>query len=149
MAELEVTYFDMADSRGEEVRLALRLAGRTFEAVRHDALMGAVEDLRHRIEPTTRIRDAAAKQAARRKLATDLIPRRGRGVERLIGQGPLVGGERPCVADIRLYMINRWLGSGVLDDIPKGVLDDCPRRKAVARGTATHPAVVSRHAKAR
>ncbi len=204
MAEFKVTYFDMAGSRGEDVRLALVIAGRAFddervdrdaflklkpelpfgslpvleieghgvfsqtnailrligrlcdlypqepyEAARHDALMDAVEDLRHRIGPTARIQDAAAKRAARQELATDVIPRWGRGVERLIGQGPFVGGERPGVADIKLYMMDRWLSSGVLDDIPKDVLDDCPRLKAVAKGIATHPAVVSWHAKAR
>lgn len=204
MAEFKVTYFDMAGSRGEDVRLALVIAGRAFddervdrdaflklkpelpfgslpvleieghgvfsqtnailrligrlcdlypqepyEAARHDALMDAVEDLRHRIGPTARIQDAAAKRAARQELATDVIPRWGRGVERLIGQGPFVGGERPGVADIKLYMMDRWLSSGVLDDIPKDVLDDCPRLKAVAKGIATHPAVVSWYAKAR
>lgn len=204
MAEFKVTYFDMAGSRGEDVRLALVIAGRTFEdirvdreaflklkpdlpfgslpvleieghgvfsqtnailrligrlcdlypqepyeAARHDALMDAVEDLRHRIGPTARIQDAAAKRAARQELATDVIPRWGRGVERLIGQGPFVGGERPGVADIKLYMMDRWLSSGVLDDIPKDVLDDCPRLKAVARGIAAHPAVLGWYAKAR
>lgn len=204
MAEFKVTYFDMVGSRGEDVRLALVIAGRTFEdirvdreaflklkpdlpfgslpvleieghgvfsqtnailrligrlcdlypqepyeAARHDALMDAVEDLRHRIGPTARIQDAAAKRAARQELATDVIPRWGRGVERLIGQGPFVGGERPGVADIKLYMMDRWLSSGVLDDIPKDVLDDCPRLKAVARGIATHPAVLGWYAKAR
>lgn len=204
MAEFKVTYFDMAGSRGEDVRLALVIAGRAFEdirvdreaflklkpelpfgslpvleieghgvfsqtnailrligrlcdlypqepfeAARHDALMDAVEDLRHRIGPTARIQDAAAKQAARQQLATDLIPRWGEGVERLIGQGPFVGGERPGVADIKLYMADRWLGSGVLDDIPKDVLDHCPRLEAVARGIATHPAVLGWYAKAR
>ncbi|HRY23197.1 MAG: glutathione S-transferase family protein [Geminicoccaceae bacterium] len=203
MAEFKVTYFDMAGSRGEDVRLALVIAGRTFEdirvdreaflklkpelpfgslpvleveghgvfsqtnailrligrlcdlypqepfeAARHDALMDAVEDLRHRIGPTARIQDAAAKKAARQQLATDLIPRWGEGVERLIGQGPFVGGERPGVADIKLYMAHRWLGSGVLDDIPKDVLDHCPKLEAVANGIATHPAVRDWYAKA-
>ncbi|MCB1990332.1 MAG: glutathione S-transferase family protein [Geminicoccaceae bacterium] len=203
MAEFKVTYFDMAGSRGEDVRLALVIAGRTFEdirvdreaflklkpelpfgslpvleveghgvfsqtnailrligrlcdlypqepfeAARHDALMDAVEDLRHRIGPTARIQDAAAKKAARQQLATDLIPRWGEGVERLIGQGPFVGGERPGVADIKLYMAHRWLGSGVLDDIPKDVLDHCPKLEAVAKGIATHPAVRDWYAKA-
>lgn len=198
MAGYRVIYFDIAGSRGEEVRLALKIAGQAFDdnrvdreaflklkpdlpfgsvpvleveghgvfsqtnailrligrlhdlhpqepfqAARHDALMDAVEDLRHKISPTMRIQDAAAKKAARQQLAMDFIPQWGRGVERLIGAGPFVGGERPSVADIKLYMADRWLSSGIIDDIPNDVLDHCPRLKAVAKGIASHPAVAS------
>jgi prostaglandin-H2 D-isomerase / glutathione transferase len=198
MAVFRVTYFDIAASRGEEVRLALKIAGQAFddnrvdreaflklkpelpfgsvpvleveghgvfsqtnailrligrlydlhpqepfEAARHDALMDAVEDLRHKISPTMRIRDAAEKRAARQELAMNFIPQWGRGVEGLIGEGPFVGGEWPSVADIKLYMADRWLSSGILDDIPIDVFDRCPRLKAVANGIATHPAVAS------
>jgi len=129
MAQLKVTYFDFAGSRGEEVRLALALAGAPFEdnridratfaslkpdlpfgavpvleiegrgrfgqsnailrligrmyglhpedpfeAARHDALMDAAEDLRHRISPTLRMEDPAEKKAARQRLAADYLP---------------------------------------------------------------------------
>lgn len=203
MAAFRVTYFDLAGSRGEEVRLALAIAGQAFEdvrvdgeafqrlkpdlpfgsvpvleieghgvfsqtnailrligrlhdlhpqepyeAARHDALMDAVEDLRHKISPTMRIQDAAAKTAARQQLAEGYIPQWGRGVERLVGTGPFVGGERPNVADIKLYMADKWISSGVIDDLPKDLFDPCPRLKAVAQGIATHPAVVGWYAKA-
>lgn len=203
MAAFRVTYFDMAASRGEDVRLALCLAGRAFEdvrldreaflklkpdlpfgsvpvleieglgvisqtnailrligrlhdlhpqepfeAARHDALMDAVEELRHKISATMRLQNAAEKKAARQQLATVAIPQWGRGVERLIGPGPFVGGERPSVADIKLYMADKWISSGVIDDLPKDLFDPCPRLKAVAQGIATHPAVVSWYAKA-
>jgi len=203
MADMKVTYFDFTGSRGEEVRLALTIAGvpfddnridratfarlkpdlpfaslptfeiagrgvfgqsnailrligrlhdlhpqEPFEAARHDALMDAVEDLRHKISPTMRIQDAAAKMAARQQLAEGYIPQWGRGVERLIGQGPFVGGERPNVADIKLYMADKWISSGVIDDLPKDLFDTCPRLKAVAQGIATHPAIVGWYAKA-
>lgn len=203
MAEYRVTYFDLAGSRGEEVRLALCLAGQAFddnrldreaflklkpelpfgsvpvlevqghgllsqtnailrllgrrhglypeepfEAARHDTLMDAVEDLRHKISPTQRMADPAAKTAARRQLAEGYIPHWGRGVEQLIGPGSFVGGERPGVADIKLYMADRWISSGVLDDLPKDLFDPCPRLKAVARGIASHPAVQAWYAKA-
>ena len=120
MSKPIVTYFDFSGSRGEEVRLALVLAGMAFEdnrisretfaklkpdlpfaavptlelegrgvfgqsnailrligrkhglypedpfeAARHDALMDAAEDLRHRIMPTARIADAAERACSR------------------------------------------------------------------------------------
>jgi prostaglandin-H2 D-isomerase / glutathione transferase len=196
-----LTYYDFAGSRGEEVRLALTLAGVAFEdiriaradypalrpslpfphlpmlemdglpplgqtnailrligrlhglhpedpyeAVRHDALMEAVEDLRHRIAPSMRLTDPAERRTARQALARDYIPFWGRGVEALIGAGPFAGGARPAVADIKLYMIHRWIAGGGLDDLPGTVLDPFPKLRAAAAAVAAHPAVIAWYA---
>lgn len=201
MADLKVTYFDFAGSRGEEVRLALTLAGvpfddnrlsreafgrlkpdlpfgsvptlevagrgvfaqsnailrligrqyglypeDIFEAARHDALMDAAEDLRHRIAPTTRMQDPAAKTAARRELAAGYIPQWGCCVERQLGEGPFVGGARPGVADIKLYIVERWISSGALDDIPADVFDPLPRLKRLVDGVRALPAIATWYA---
>lgn len=196
-----LTYYDLAGSRGEEVRLALTLAGvgfedirvaradfpglrpdlpfphlpmlemdgvpplgqtnailrligrlhglhpeDPFEAARHDALMEAVEDLRHRISPTMRLTDAGERRTAREALARDFIPLWGRGIEALIGAGPFVGGDRPAVADIKLFMIDRWIAAGALDDLPATVFDPFPKFKIATRAMAAHPAVHARYA---
>lgn len=198
MADLKVTYFDHSGSRGEEVRLALTIAGVAFEdnrishdafgelkpalpfaalpilemdgrgvlaqtnailrligrqhglypddlfaAARHDALMDAAEDLRHRIRPTMLMRDEAEKKAVRQQLAVDYIPQWARGIEDLIGDGPFAGGAGPGVADIKLHMVDRWISGGGVDHIPGDVLDPYPRLKAVAEGIRSHPAVVA------
>lgn len=186
MSRPKLTYFDMAASRGEEVRLALRIAGIDFEddrvdragfqalkpgtpfgslpvfefegrgvfaqsnailrligrmhglypddpfdAARHDMVMEAVEDLRQRISATTRTEDPAQRRAARERLAAEYIPHWARGVEAAIGAGPFVGGAKPGVADIKIYMVSRWIGGGGVDDVPPEVLDGFPRLKAV------------------
>jgi glutathione S-transferase len=201
MAHLKLTYFDFAGSRGEEVRLALALAGvpfednridrgtfaarksefpfgavpvlevagrgtfgqsnailrligrsyglhpeDPFEAARHDALMDAAEDLRHRISPTMRMENPAEKKAARQQLAADYIPLWGRCVDRQVGTGPFVGGARPNVADIKLYIVERWISSGSLDDIPSDIFDPYSRLKALVGAVRTHPAVVGWYA---
>ncbi len=201
MADMKVTYFDFTGSRGEEVRLALTIAGvpfddnridratfaklkpdlpfaslptlevagrgvfgqsnailrligrqhglhpdDPFEAARHDALMDAAEDLRQRISPTMRMQDAAERKAARALLASDYIPQWGLCIERLLGDGPFVGGARPSVADIKLYMVDKWIAGGAVDDIPPHIFDPYPKLKALARAIATHPAVVARYA---
>jgi len=198
MAKPIVTYFDFPGSRGEEVRLALTLAGMdfednrvdretfakikpdmpfgtmptleidgrgvfaqsnailrligrehglypedAFEAARHDALMEAAEDLRHRIAATMRLRDPAEKLAVRQQLAAEYLPQWGRSIERLIGEGPFAGGARPGVADIKLYMIDRWISGGGVDDIPVDLFDGFPRLKALAAAFSEHPAVVA------
>jgi len=196
MSKPIVRYFDFAGSRGEEVRLALTIAGVDFEdervgrdqfagmksglpfgslpvlevpgrgvfaqsnailrligrlhhlhpddawdAARHDAVLEACEDMRQRVSATSRIADAAAKKAARVSLATDLIPRWAAGIEALIGEGPFVGGARPSVADIKIYVFAKGLEGGNFDDIPTTVLVPFARIRRVAEGVAKHPAV--------
>jgi glutathione S-transferase len=197
----KVTYFDFAGSRGEEVRLALVIAGVAFDdnrigrdglanmkpdlpfgslpvfevpghgvfsqsnailrligrlhglhpddpwdGARHDAVMEACEELRQRVSATSRIVDTAEKKAARQALATDYIPRWAQGIERLIGDGPFVGGALPAVADIKIHMIEKALSGGNFDDIPTTVLDRFSGLKVVSQGIASHPAVVAWYA---
>jgi glutathione S-transferase len=63
-----------------------------FEAARHEALMCAVEELRHTITPTLRIADPEQKRAAREALAANELATWGSQVERQLGDGPFVGG---------------------------------------------------------
>ena len=202
MAKYKVTYFDFAGGRGEEVRLALtvagvdfkdnrvdretflklkpdlpvptlpvlevegegaigesnailRLIGRRhgmhpadpFDAARHDALMDFVEDLRHRINFTTQMQDPAAKKAARQKLAEDYIPQWSRCVERMLGDGPFMAGADPSVVDMKLFIVDKWLSSGTVDDIPSSIFDAFPKFKAAAEAVRTHPRVVAWYAR--
>ncbi|MFN4142116.1 glutathione S-transferase family protein [Aestuariivirga sp.] len=198
MSKPKVTYFDFPGSRGEEVRLALVLAGVDFddyrvgraefarikpdlpfgtlptlevpghgvlvqtnailrligrlhglhpgdpwEGARHDAVLEACEDLRQRLSATSRMSDAAEKKAVRQALVADFIPRWAEGIEGLIGEGSFVGGTRPAVADIKIYMIQKALSSGTYDDIPPKILDRFARVQGVAQRIASHPAVLA------
>ncbi|SPH17468.1 hypothetical protein DEA8626_00991 [Defluviimonas aquaemixtae] len=191
-----VRYFDFAGSRGEEVRLALLIAGVPFDddrigrdefagiktelpfgslpvlevpghgifaqtnailrligrlhglhpddpwdAARHDAVLEACEDLRHRISATSRLTQAAERKTARQALADGFIPHWAQGIEGLIGDSPFVGTTQPAVADIKIHMIEKALRGGNFDDIPTTVLDPYARIQVVAHGVASHPAV--------
>lgn len=193
-----VTYYDMAASRGEEIRYALVLAGVDFDdqriaradypgmraglafphlpmftmdgaprlgqtnailrligrlhglypddpmdAARNDAVMDAVEDLRHRISPTMRMTDPEQRTAARTAIVETFLPYWGRGIEELIPEGPYVNGAGPGVADIKLYMVDRWISTSSLDDIPASSLDGFPRIKAAAAGIRDIPALAA------
>ncbi|MDH4289828.1 MAG: glutathione S-transferase family protein, partial [Aquincola sp.] len=83
-----------------------------FEAARHEAVMCAVEELRHTITPTLRISDPEQKRAAREALSANELATWGSQVERQLGDGPFVGGQSLQVADIKVYMVVRWLTSG-------------------------------------
>lgn len=114
-----------------------------FEAARHESLMCAVEELRHTITPTLRITDPEQKRLARQALAANELHTWGGQVERQLGDGPFIGGSELRVADLKLYMVVRWLISGVLDHLPTTVLDHCPKLLGVYRAVGEHPGVKS------
>ncbi len=112
-----------------------------FEAARHEALMCAAEELRHTIAPILRISDPDHKVAAREALAANELATWGRQVEQQLGEGPFVGGQSIQVADIKLYMVVRWLTAGTLDHVPATVLDHCPKLMHLYQAVAEHPGV--------
>jgi hypothetical protein len=42
------------------------------------------------------------------------------------------------VADIKLYVVVRWLTSGMLDHVPTSVLDHCPKLLRLSRAGGEH-----------
>jgi glutathione S-transferase len=120
-----------------------------FEAAQHESLMCAVEDLRQIIGPTLRITDPEQKRQAREALAANELKTWGSQVERQLRAGPFIGGATLQVADIKLYIMVRWLISGVLDHVPTTVLDHCPKLLALSKAVAEHPGVKSWLAKSK
>lgn len=112
-----------------------------FEAARHESLMCAVEELRHTIAPTLRITDPEAKRTAREALAANELPTWGSQVERQIGAGAFIGGQALQVADLKLYMVVRWLTGGVVDHVPTTVFDHCPKLMRLYRAVGDHEGV--------
>ena len=112
-----------------------------FEAARHEALMCSVEDLRHSIAPTLRISDPEGKRKAREALAGNELKSWGSQVERQLRDGPFVAGATLQIADVKLYMMVRWLTSGTLDHVPTSVLDHCPKLLRLHKAVSEHPGV--------
>jgi glutathione S-transferase len=118
-----------------------------FEAARHEAVMHYVEDLRVAISPTLRIKDEVERKKARELLASDVIPTWGANVEKQLGEGPFFGGKKLQVVDIKLYVVTRWLKSGVLDHVPSTVLDPFRMLSHVHDAVFDHPSVKAWYAK--
>lgn len=110
-------------------------------AAYHEALMHHVEDLRHALTPSMRMTDEAQKRAAREELARSFLPDWGSRVERQLGNGPFLDGDRLNVVDIKLYMVVRWVTSGAIDHVPKTVLDECPKLLRLFRAVGEHAKV--------
>ncbi len=112
-----------------------------FEAARHEALMAHVEDLRHALGPTLRIKDEAEKKKAREELAATTIPTWAGYTERQLGTGPFVAGDKLHVVDLKLYMVVRWFASGTVDHIPATVFDRFEKLTRVYRAVGEHAGV--------
>jgi glutathione S-transferase len=112
-----------------------------FEAARHESLMCAVEELRHTITPTLRITDPEQKRQAREALAANELRTWGGQVERQLGEGPFAGGAALQVADLKLYMVVRWLTSGALEHVPTTVLDHCPKLLRLYAAVGEHAGI--------
>jgi glutathione S-transferase len=114
-----------------------------WQAFLCDEVMDAAEDISTRIAHTIDLPEDAKKKA-REKLAAGHITRY---LEQFQAKLKAAGGEyfadqRLTVADLKVFMLIRWLRSGVLDYIPKDLVDTVapPLVKHFER-VASHPKV--------
>lgn len=98
-----------------------------FEAARHEELLSHVEDLRHKVSPTLRIKDEAEKKAVREDLAANYLPIWAGYTEAYLGDGPFVAGAKLHVADLKLHMAVRWFAGGKVDHIPPTIFAGFPK----------------------
>lgn len=117
-----------------------------WEAARHEALMGAVEDFRARLSQVTRIKDPEEKKRGREDLATGYIQQWGTFVEPQIGD-PFVGGAAVNVVDLKLFVTMTPLLKGVIDHIPPTVFKAFPKLLRLFEAVKTHPKVAAWYAK--
>jgi glutathione S-transferase len=95
-----------------------------FQALLGDEAMDAVEDISTRVGQTMSLA-GEAKQKARAELAAGHITHYLKQLQaRLEAAGrEYFAGQRLTVADLKVAMLVRWLRSGVLDHIPKDLVD--------------------------
>ena len=119
-----------------------------FEAARHEAVMGHVEDLRAQVGLTLRIADEAEKKKARAALAESYLPAWAGFVERQIDEtGPYFAGARLHVVDLKLHRAVHWLASGIIDHIPPSVFAAYPRLNRVYDAVREHAGVKAWYAR--
>jgi glutathione S-transferase len=96
----------------------------SLQALFCDETMDAVEDVSERIGQTLGLKDEALR-AAREKLVDGWLSVFLKGLGGLLerGGGRYFAGGSLTVADLKVLMNTRWLCSGVLDHVPKDLLD--------------------------
>jgi glutathione S-transferase len=118
-----------------------------FEAARHEALMGAVEDLRTRLTQVTRIKEEPERTRARTELAAGYLQEWGGYVERQLGEGPFVAGAALNVVDLKLFVALGTFLRGAIDHIPADVFKAFPKLVRLVEAVKGHPKVVEWYAK--
>jgi glutathione S-transferase len=115
----------------------------SFQAARHLGVMVAVEELRSKLGPTLSIKDPGEKKAAREAIAAEYFPRWTANMSAQIGDGPFVGGSDISVADLKLYMVMRWIVDGGVDHITADVFAATPNLMAHHEAVRTHEGVAA------
>jgi len=112
-----------------------------FEAARHEAMMGHVEDMRAHVAPTLRMKDEGEKKRAREELSSGYLPAWAGFAEKQLGDGPFFGGAAIQVVDLKVYVATRWVKSGALDHIPATVFDGFPKLTRLHDAVRDHAGV--------
>lgn len=114
----------------------LRFAGRLtglypvddpLQALKVDEALGVAEDINCLLEPSLHEQDTERKIAMRKVLADETLPFWMDCLERLLvtnGSTGFIVGNTLTIADLKLYWIIDWLTMGILDGIPKTLIDD-------------------------
>lgn len=129
-------------------RLASLYPKDDWQAALCDEVMDAAEDITTRIANTLQM-GADEKKKVREALAAGAITR---FIEQLEARLKAGGGEwfvekRITVADLKVFGLVRWLRSGALDHIPKGIVDRvAPALVKHCERVAVHPKVAAYYA---
>lgn len=135
-------------------RYAGKLAGLypqdDYQALLCDEVMGALEDINVRIGATFGMKADELKNA-REALVTDALPRYLRWLQNQLEShgGQFLVDNRLTVADLKAFVILRWLGSGKLDHIPGDLVGTvAPKLVEYMNRVAKLPAIAQYYANA-
>ena len=119
-----------------------------FEAARHEAVMGHVEDMRANVSPTLRLSDEEEKKRARTALAETYLPAWAEFTEKHISDsGPFFAGEKLHVVDLKLHRAVHWIASGIIDHIPATTFAGFPKLNRIYAAVNEHDGVKAWYAK--
>ena len=117
-----------------------------FEAARHEAVMGVVEDFRARFSPTGKHKDPADKQRAREEFAQGYLPGWCAQIERQLGD-PFVGGASINVADLKLFVVLDPFLKGSMDHVSPDAFKAFPKLLRQVEAVKRHPAISAWYAR--
>ena len=95
------------------------------EAGKVDQVIDAATDINMLIRPSMRENDPIKKKEMREDLSKNDLPRYFSYLEDLLSnnKSQWFVGHKMSIADIAIWRISGWLTSGIIDDIPKNLID--------------------------
>ena len=119
----------------------------SLQALYCDEALGAMEDLMHRMAQTFGLEGDDLK-AAREKLADGWLSVFLKGLDEMLERGgDFFADGRLTVADLKVFVLTRWLNSGHLDHIPTDIVArTAPRLAEHERRVSGHPVVKAYYA---
>jgi glutathione S-transferase len=116
-----------------------------WEAARHEAVMGAVEDLRAQLT-ALRFDGEEDKKKAREAFASGYVQTWAASVAKEIGEGPFLAGSDLNVADLKLFVVMNWFIKGGVDHVPTDVFKDHPKLMRLFDAVRSHEKVADWYA---
>jgi len=115
-----------------------------WAAAKIDEIIDTATDMTVAVGRTMRMTDEAEKMAGRAELAATTLPKYLVALEKVFTEngstGFYVGGQM-TIADLAMWRMLGWISGGILDGIPKDILDNYPQVKANMVATGGHPEI--------
>ena len=113
-----------------------------LKAAQIDQFIDAATEITELFRPTMFIKDNEAKLSARHRIASSSLPRcldyLSNHVE-LYPNSEFLVGDTITIADLAIWRLVEWLGSGILDGIPPTIIESYSALKRHARYIAGRP----------
>eukprot|EP01088_Endostelium_zonatum_P021967 TRINITY_DN9035_c0_g1_i1.p1 TRINITY_DN9035_c0_g1~~TRINITY_DN9035_c0_g1_i1.p1 ORF type:complete len:217 (-),score=55.70 TRINITY_DN9035_c0_g1_i1:42-692(-) len=113
-----------------------------FQAAQVDQILEGLEDVSVKLGSTMRS-DEEKKKADRQRLANEDLPRIFENAEKILSKssGKFALGDQPTIADIVIFVLNRWLSSGIIDFFPKDFTSKYARFSGIAQAVGDLPKI--------
>lgn len=116
-----------------------------WEAARHEALMGSIEDFRVRLGQT-RHADKEQLKKNREEFAHGYLMEWAGHVQAQLGD-PFIGGSKIQVADLKLFVVLGPIVKGTIDHVPATAFNDFPKLTGHYAAVKAHPKVAEWYAR--
>ncbi len=115
-----------------------------YEAALIDQILEASQDINYMVTLSSRDKDNDKKKLAREILARKHLPKMFQFLENLISNNHdsvWFVGKKISIADLAIWRLLGWLSSGMLDGVPKDILDPYKNLLKLRKEVYQHPKV--------
>ena len=115
-----------------------------IDAGKIDQIIEAAQDINYIVSISSREKNSEKKKIAREILSTKHLPKWFQFLENLIkenNKSKWFVGESITIADLAIWRLLGWLSSGMLDGVPKNILEPYKNLKEMRKEIYQHPKV--------